>query len=54
MAQQQSEIMSLSLSFYAAMAWQRMGMAYCTASYLGSGVPLHRLDKAQQQCLIWV
>ena len=34
------------------MAAHKTGIAYFIWSYLGNGLPLQRLDNAQQQCLI--
>lgn len=52
MAQQQSEIISLSLILPCAIAAHKTGIANLIWSYLGKGLPLHRFDRAQQQCFI--
>jgi hypothetical protein len=54
MAQQQSAIIYLSFSLPEAMQAQSNGMAIFIFSYLGSGLPLHRLEIAQHPCLIKV
>ena len=54
MAQQQSAIISLSVSLPLAMLWQSTGMASLIRSYLGKGLPRHKLLNAQQPCLMRV
>ncbi len=52
MAQQQSDKISLSYIAPTLITLQSVVTAALTESYLGSGLPLHKLDSAQEPCLI--
>ena len=51
-AQKQSCKIYLSVSLPLTMTWHSTGMANLMLSYLGRGLPRHKLDRAQQQRLM--